>query len=858
MRLLLVPLLLVSCGAVAGEAPPAPPPAPPATTAQRAADITAQHRRFMDWALVEAFRRVGGEQAWRGEAESFLGEIARCVSEQRPTPPALIAQGRALIAAGCDDPLVRLRLGILLGGESEGRALVSGSIAPLRARLGTPQAYPAIHLVSALRRQVDKRGRPTAEALDGLRAIAAQACQEAQAAPVGRAIAVDGLVDWLSPLVEGDGGLPRDAAAALLDLCGAGGGDPALIGVLRGSLAIRAAWDARGGGWANSVTEEGWKGFREGLAQARGHLEAAWRELPEASSAAALMITVAMGDGSGEEAAWFARATAADPACESAWSRMRNATLPRWGGSTRALLKLAAQAVVDARPGNRLQPIAASALWTYVDESDDENSAWLLVSALDANCPPPAGPGADFRAMGVAWASDQRERALERFAALGGLRAPEAAWSAAPFGRQRAWRLLGALERARLGQTAPKPRPIPADGTPHRIALHGASLSKILPALWQRHGAADPARSAQIQALLADPNRASATALRDAGSADPLVRWLSVDTARSGPEHRAELLACWDALEAAGYPPVVPWQPAWFLMRELGGDKGAAAEVARLRPRYAALAAALARSVGAEGVDAGLVIVELADPPHDSLRAEILQAAAEADVPIAAAVSGFAALAKAGRTKDRGQRAVIAWSAVGDLWTAWNSARQPRLAAALATAACLAEMPDEGRCWFDEAVRLGYDDARTWNGLIDGYAMTGSPDELLALGAEIAALPPSDGPRVLALWPVHSVLRNRHLHTRERLASAWETVDRVSAAALGDPASPLRRDLLHWRLAVAALRGDQAAITAAATALGGPVEREHLPAGLDHAKILAAIEAAQPSSAPAPQGAPDF
>lgn len=852
-----LPLLIVACCLLtAAEPPPAMPP-----IAQRSLELTAKHRLFFDWALVEAFKRVGGQQPWRADAEKLLGDTARfhAAEEFDAHLAEITAAGRNLLAAGCDDPLLRLRIGMMLGGSAEGQRMVAAAIEPLRAA-----SYPAVHLVSALRRQSDPRTRKlTAEAARDLPDAVLAAAREALVAPCGRAVAVDRLADWFKPLFE-EGGLPTDGMDRVLAGLDAPGGDAVLAGVLRGRAAITAAWAARGGGWANSVTEEGWKGFRAGLAEARRSLTAAWQALPEASAAATMMITVTMGDGTNEEQLWFDRALAADPGCKDAYERMTNALLPRWGGSTQQLLALAQRAVVDARPGNRLGQAAGDILYAFVDEGGDEAAAWKEIARLDAFCPPEAGPGRMFRTMGVTWHAGRKPQALELFERNGGIGAPPEALDAAPFGRVRAMRLLSSIERFRTGEAEPAIRPIPADGTPFRRALHAPAYFTLLPGWWQAHARHDPAWDDRIRALLnkrAEGETSSAVELIEGGCDDPIVRFFaSSEKPKPTPaERRAELLACWDATEAAGYPPVAIWQPAWFLLRELYRDKGAAAERAAIADRFVALAGKVALSIGSDGVTSSMALYEIGDAPeNDPALLDLLDrsaATAGIEPALASGITGMTALARAQRLgqNDR-QRGRMAWTAVSRLWPAWNAYHHPRTAAALSTASSLAGLRLEARCWFDESVRRAYDDNMPWRALGEGYAQTGSPDELLAFAAEIAALPVASGATLRALDPVHSVLSNRWLHNPERLKSAWASVDRVTGGNLSDPKIDpgLRSRLLYWRITCAALAGDQPAVNAALKDLGEPHDAKRLPRGIDPAKIEAAVGAAQPAAPPKP------
>lgn len=103
-----------------------------------------------------------------------------------------------------------------------------------------------------------------------------------------------------------------------------------------GEYHIHQAWEARGSGWASTVTEEGWKGFKAHLELAQKALVRAWELYPNTPEAATRMITVTMGGGGVEgvpERAWFDRAVAAEFDYFKAYACYKTAILPRWGGS---------------------------------------------------------------------------------------------------------------------------------------------------------------------------------------------------------------------------------------------------------------------------------------------------------------------------------------------------------------------------------------------------------------------------------------------------------------------------------------------------------------------------------------------
>ncbi|MGH9594575.1 MAG: hypothetical protein ACRD5L_15900, partial [Bryobacteraceae bacterium] len=119
---------------------------------------------------------------------------------------------------------------------------------------------------------------------------------------------------------------------------------------LDGAKEINAAWQARGGGYANTVTREGWQGFSEHLAKARDDLTLAWNTRPDFPLAPCRMMTVALGDSGAEEMrTWFDRTISAQADYPEAWSEMRWGLRPRWHGSEAALLALGRTAINTGR-----------------------------------------------------------------------------------------------------------------------------------------------------------------------------------------------------------------------------------------------------------------------------------------------------------------------------------------------------------------------------------------------------------------------------------------------------------------------------------------------------------------------------
>ena len=101
-----------------------------------------------------------------------------------------------------------------------------------------------------------------------------------------------------------------------------------------------AAWKSRGGGYACSVTEEGWKGFYEHLGKATNLLAKAYALHPEVVETAYAMMEVMAPIDTDEMNRWFDRVLALEVDNRKAWNKLVFHSLPRWGGSVRGLRDL--------------------------------------------------------------------------------------------------------------------------------------------------------------------------------------------------------------------------------------------------------------------------------------------------------------------------------------------------------------------------------------------------------------------------------------------------------------------------------------------------------------------------------------
>jgi hypothetical protein len=101
-----------------------------------------------------------------------------------------------------------------------------------------------------------------------------------------------------------------------------------------------SAWEARGTGYAKTVTDEGWKLFHQRLRSARDSLQRAWDLNPRDGEIAKRMMWVVLGLqlGRAEMDKWFERAMKADPDNREACLVMMEYLEPKWHGSSEELM----------------------------------------------------------------------------------------------------------------------------------------------------------------------------------------------------------------------------------------------------------------------------------------------------------------------------------------------------------------------------------------------------------------------------------------------------------------------------------------------------------------------------------------
>lgn len=132
--------------------------------------------------------------------------------------------------------------------------------------------------------------------------------------------------------------------------------------ILAAVVHVQRAWEARGSGWAHTVTEEGWEIFDKELQLARARLEGVGSHAEEICPHwRAVMQTVALGQqwSPKDKQTLFTRAVTREPEYLSYYFRHAFSLLPRWGGEPGAV-----QAFAASFPGDFGSELAARIPWS--------------------------------------------------------------------------------------------------------------------------------------------------------------------------------------------------------------------------------------------------------------------------------------------------------------------------------------------------------------------------------------------------------------------------------------------------------------------------------------------------------------
>jgi hypothetical protein len=330
----------------------------------------------MEGAIIEATQNNPSHSAkWDALIRDLTYRYMAGAGKYSPDP-ALPTLAKQAIDQGCVDPFVRyLWFWHLVGTTSAPNVELSREGVAIVDEMHNQQ-YPAFNQAFAAMRAIEMFRRDTLwtettqaskDEYQRLFSLFHHAVMDALVNPQvlterqARGIAGAFETFWEDPRYSRDN-IYSQVDKVLLDLYG----NCATLHMLRGNQAILRAWDARGWGYASTVTEEGGKVFGEQLEIAEGELKRAWKKDPTEPMIAEKMITVCMGLNRPREEMeeWFQKGQSTHGNYSSLCTAKALYLDERWSGSFEDRLAFAKECLGHPEYGSE----AALILWkTHLD-----------------------------------------------------------------------------------------------------------------------------------------------------------------------------------------------------------------------------------------------------------------------------------------------------------------------------------------------------------------------------------------------------------------------------------------------------------------------------------------------------------
>jgi hypothetical protein len=341
--------------------------------------------------LVDAYQKAGHTNPkWDEPAKRALTEFARSRSQCTESNEAwgLIISSNCIVAvnAGCDDPMIHyLYIRFSMNQTNSAQAFTDAFCKT--AHDMDNSSYPAIRKFYAAARALDQifytygtntANQPVWGEMTPLiaRNVEAALNDKTMSAREAYEIANQALY-----LISGDTNQYQQAYHCVEKTMLENWPDDYTTWLLKGTAYIQMAWNARGGGYADKVSKQGWELFFERLAVAENALTNAWRIDPTDAQIPTTMIRVdeARQKSRDDMERWFNRAMALDPNNYQACSYKLHYLYPQWYGSRDDMIAFGKECVASKTWGGTVPLILSDAhreYWLYLPDSEEKTNYW--------------------------------------------------------------------------------------------------------------------------------------------------------------------------------------------------------------------------------------------------------------------------------------------------------------------------------------------------------------------------------------------------------------------------------------------------------------------------------------------------
>jgi hypothetical protein len=310
-------------------------------------------------------------RAWDEPARRALDEFATlratAPADMEPLRKAIARQCQQAIRANCTDPMVDyLYVRFDMGSSNDVTAAQYGEALARSANALVASKYPPIRKLYASIRaseQFQSLGTNMAMQMYHHRRAALRYVTNVIADPNVPVEEVDDVCHEMIALLDRNKQQFDAFYKAIEKPLFANRGSDYRTWFFKGKYYRKYAWDARGGGYADKVTEEGWRLFRERIAIAEEALEKAWKMNPTDARIPTEMVEVIVGQQKSRERMdlWFARAMKLDTNNYDACRFKHRYLMPIWYGSEEEMLEFGRECVKSTEWGGHVPLILVDA-----------------------------------------------------------------------------------------------------------------------------------------------------------------------------------------------------------------------------------------------------------------------------------------------------------------------------------------------------------------------------------------------------------------------------------------------------------------------------------------------------------------
>ena len=307
---------------------------------------------------------------WDGPARNALDQFATLRATQpadmEPLRKSIVGHCQRAIRANCTDPMIDYLYVRFDVGFSNVTAAEYGEALGRAANALTASKYPPVRKLYASIRasdQFESMGTNMATQMYHHRRAALRSLTNVVADPNVPVEEIDEICHQMISLLDRNKQQFEAFYKSIEKPLFANWGSDHRILFFKGKYYRKYAWDARGGGYADKVTEEGWELFRERLGIAEQSLEKAWEMNSTDPRIPTEMIEVVVGQQKSRQTMdlWFSRAMKLDTNNYEACQFKHRYLMPIWYGSQEEMLAFGRECAKSTEWGGRVPLVLVDA-----------------------------------------------------------------------------------------------------------------------------------------------------------------------------------------------------------------------------------------------------------------------------------------------------------------------------------------------------------------------------------------------------------------------------------------------------------------------------------------------------------------